>query len=91
MFIASDRPGGNGSYEPDAPWLTASYDIYMTHRESLEAPWGPVVNLGPNINTSGSEHSAMLSPDWHYLYFSSTRPGGFGSGGHLLELPGQRH
>ena len=79
LYIASDRPGGFGPSEPGASPLTASYDIYVTHRESIDSQWGPVVNLGPNINTSASEHSPMLSPDLHYMYFMSSRPGGFGS------------
>jgi len=79
LFISSDRPGGYGSSESGVFYLAASYDIYVTHRESLDAPWGPVVNLGPNINTSSSEHSPMLSPDGHYLYLMSNRPGGYGS------------
>lgn len=80
LFISSDRPGGYGSSEPGIFFMAASYDIYVTHRENLESAWGPVVNLGSDINTSASEHSPMLSPDGHYLYFMSTRPGGYGSG-----------
>ncbi len=79
MYISSDRPGGHGSVEKGIFFGAASYDIYVTHRESLDSPWGPVVNLGPNINTSVSEHSPMLSPDGHYLYFMSARSSGYGS------------
>jgi len=78
LFISSDRPGGYGSSEKEVFWMAASYDIYVTHRENLDSSWGPVVNLGSDINTSASEHSPMLSPDGHYLYFMSARPGGFG-------------
>ena len=80
LFISSDRPGGYGPSELGVSWGAASYDIYVTHRETLDSAWGPVVNLGSNINTSASEHSPMLSPDGHYLYFMSARPGGFGGG-----------
>jgi hypothetical protein len=80
MYISSDRPGGHGAAEKGIFFGDASYDIYVTHRESLDSPWGPVVNLGPNINTSASEHSPMLSPDGHYLYFMSSRSSGYGSG-----------
>ena len=79
LFISSDRPGGFGSSQEGAPSMKASYDIYVTHRASPDSAWGPVVNLGPNINTSASEHSPVLSPDGHYVYFMSTRPGGFGA------------
>jgi len=63
MFISSDRPGGHGSAVKGIFFGAASYDIYVTHRESLDSPWGPVANLGSNINTSATEHSPMLSPD----------------------------
>ncbi len=78
LLISSDRPGGYGEPERGVFWLEANYDIYVAHRDSLESARGPVINLGPNINTSASEHSPMLSPDGHYLYFMSARPGGFG-------------
>lgn len=79
LFISSDRPGGFGTSEKGISSMVASYDIYVTHRASLDSPWGPVVNLGANINTSASEHSPVLSPDGHYMYFMSARPGGFGN------------
>jgi hypothetical protein len=79
LFISSDRPGGYGSSDKGVPSMSASYDIYVTHRKDLSSPWGPVINLGANINTSASEHSPNLSPDGHYLYFMSARPGGYGS------------
>ncbi len=79
LFISSDRPGGFGLSEKGVSSMQASYDIYVTHRASLDAPWGSVINLGPNINTSASEHSPVLSPDGHYMYFMSARPGGFGA------------
>jgi hypothetical protein len=78
LFISSDRPGGYGTPEKGVFFLSASYDIYVIHRRSLAAPWGAVMNLGPNINTKSSEHSPNLSPDGHYLYFMSSRPGGYG-------------
>ena len=78
LFISSDRPGGHGVWEGEVDSMIANYDIYVSHRESLQAPWGPVKNLGPNINSSSSEHSPMLSYNVHYLYFVSTRPGGYG-------------
>jgi hypothetical protein len=78
MYFASDRPGGFGPSIPGIPWPFASYDIYVTHRRSLRSPWGTPANLGPVINTSGTEHSVTLSPDGHYMFFSSDRPGGCG-------------
>jgi hypothetical protein len=73
MFISSDRPGGFGEVVEDVFWAIASYDIYVAHREMISSSWGPAANLGSLINTSGTEHSPMLSPDGHWLYFVSDR------------------
>jgi hypothetical protein len=67
LYFHSNGPGGFGPP-----------DIYVSQRPSVDAPWGPPQNLGPNINTSAGEASPMLSPDGHRLYFQSARPGGFG-------------
>src|SRR5262245_9163152 len=40
LYFSSTRPGG-----------FAGPDLYVSQRLSLEDPWGPPVNLGPNINT----------------------------------------
>lgn len=73
IYISSDRPGGFGPVVNDVFWAVASYDIYVAHRETVNSPWGAVINLGERINTAYSEHSPMLSPDKHYLYFVSAR------------------
>lgn len=67
LYFTSDRPGGFGGL-----------DIWVSHRATLDDPWGPPQNVGPNINTSGDENAPNLSVDGHSLYFGSTRPGGFG-------------
>jgi Tol biopolymer transport system component len=56
----------------------AGFDLYVSQRASLTAPWGEPQNLGPNINTSSSEQNPALSLDEHILYFTSDRPGGVG-------------
>ncbi|MCL5283007.1 MAG: protein kinase [Planctomycetes bacterium] len=68
LYLGSDRPGGYGGT-----------DIYVTARAAPDAPWGTPVNLGPTINSSGSDSYPTISPDGLSLYFASTRPGGFGS------------
>ena len=75
LFFSSDRPGGMGSY-----------DMWMTTRSSQAAAWSPPVNLGPAINTSGTERMPSLSPDQKTLYFGSDKPGGIG-GFDLYEVP----
>jgi hypothetical protein len=49
-------------------------------RQRKNDPWGEAVNVGPSINTtSANENGLRLSLDEKTLYFSSNRPGGFGS------------
>lgn len=62
---------------PDAP---ADFDIWVSHR--LNGSWRKPRKVGGNINTSFNERGPCLSPDGHYLFFSSNRtdlPGAFGS------------
>jgi hypothetical protein len=65
LLFYSDRPGGEGLN-----------DIYMATRGSLTEPFGNVTNLGPGVNTSSGESSAVLSNGGLTLYFHSDRPGG---------------
>jgi Tol biopolymer transport system component len=41
--------------------------------------FGEAVNLGPMVNSGSNEFGAKISPDGLELYFSSDRPGGYGS------------
>jgi hypothetical protein len=63
LYISSSRPGGFGLD-----------DIWVSQRDSLDDPWGPPQNLGPNINSAGNEFAPDFSPNGHWLFFSSTRP-----------------
>ena len=72
LFFVSDRNGGQG---PDG-----STDIYMT--EITNEGWTKPVNLGPVINSKGSEYTPFLAADNKTLYFAST--GHFGFGGRDL-------
>jgi Tol biopolymer transport system component len=67
LYFTSNRPGGMGAA-----------DIWVSQRASPWAAWGEPVNLGSPINTAGVESAPSLSRDGHYLFFSSTRAGGFG-------------
>ncbi len=67
LYFNSTRPGGFGSA-----------DLYVTHRSSLDAPWGAPINLGSTVNTAYADNACYLSPDEHRLYFQSNRPGGAG-------------
>jgi hypothetical protein len=67
LFIGSTRPGGLGGT-----------DIWVSERVDKDSPWGPLQNLGANVNSSAEEISPTLSIDEHWLYFASSRPGGCG-------------
>ena len=60
IFFISDRPGGFGDF-----------DLWVAQRQNRNADWGPAQNLGPTLNTSGAEFTPELSPDGHWLFFSS--------------------
>ena len=54
-----------------------SFDIYISYY--TPKGWSEPQNMGPNINTTDFwESSPSISPDKTTLYFSSTRPGGYG-------------
>lgn len=66
LYFSSDRLGGFG--------LT---DIYYCVKDR-SGNWSRAYNIGPTINTRGSEVSPFYHPMFHVLYFSST--------GHLLQF-----
>jgi len=71
LYITSGRPGGvNGVNALQAE------EIWVSQRASRDAEWGPPVNLGPAINSVGSNTgSPTFTPDGHRMYFHSSRPG----------------
>ncbi len=62
------RPGGFGGP-----------DLWVTKRATKDNQWGEPVNLGPLVNTASEEACPYISLDSSTLYFSSDRPGSFGS------------
>jgi WD40 repeat protein len=73
LYFASNRPGGFGAN-----------DIYVSRRECTDmddprCAWSSPTNLGPVINTAFGDAGPHLSRDGHQLFFTSGRPGGFGS------------
>lgn len=67
LFFSSDRLGGFGGT-----------DLYMSIKDKKTRAWGRALNLGPTINTRGSEVSPFFHPEFNVLYFSSV--------GHLLQF-----
>lgn len=64
LYFTSDMEGGYGGK-----------DLYMSKKEGDS--WGPPVNLGPDINTSGDEMFPCIRKDG-ILFFSSNGLPGFG-------------
>ena len=58
IVFSSNRPGGSGGQ-----------DVYVAARRSTYSRWSAPVNLGPNVNTAGSETRASLSGDGRRLHF----------------------
>lgn len=65
LFTGCNFPEGYGSCD--------LYISYLTKKG-----WSQPQNLGRNVNTEFWESSPSLSPDKRALYFSSSRPGGYG-------------
>ncbi len=65
LLFAGDLRGGFGNY-----------DLYISY--NTPTGWSEPENLGSNINSESWESSPSLSPDNRALYFSSSRPGGYG-------------
>ncbi len=64
VVLMSGRPGGFGAV-----------DLYVSFADGLGG-WATPRNLGPTFNTSGSEDSPCLSPDYRYLFFSRANSAG---------------
>lgn len=48
-----------------------AYDLYISYNQ--EGRWSEPQNLGDEVNSSGWEFGAKLSPDGSYLFFTSNR------------------
>src|SRR4030095_8578636 len=60
LYFGSNRPG---PFSP--PWP----DLWVSHRASVNDPWGEPVNLGPGVNTSLLEGLISVSPDQRTAFF----------------------
>ncbi|MBN8702439.1 MAG: PD40 domain-containing protein [Bacteroidetes bacterium] len=59
LYVVSERKGGLGGK-----------DIYKSVKDE-EGEWGPLENLGPEINTRFDEDGPFIHPDGKTLFFSS--------------------
>ncbi len=67
LYFASDRAGGTGGF-----------DLYVSTRPNVNAPWGAPINLGANVNSTGGELCPTVVPGGLAMYFISDKPGGCG-------------
>lgn len=64
IVFSSNRPlDANGTA------TFGSFDLFVSRRSSTKKEWSAPVNLGPNVNTAGSETRSTLSWDGRRLYF----------------------
>jgi outer membrane protein OmpA-like peptidoglycan-associated protein/tetratricopeptide (TPR) repeat protein len=66
LYFSSNRPGGYGNT-----------DLYVSYRQP-NGRWGPCVNMGPTINTTGKEQAPFIHADNATLYFTSNGLQGYG-------------
>lgn len=67
LYISTNRRGGLGNF-----------DIWVSQRGSVDQRWGPPQPLGPKVNSAADDLAPAFSPDGHWMYFGSFRPGGCG-------------
>src|SRR6516164_6016278 len=96
LYISSTRPGGvNGANIGNNP--TGFLELWVSQRASLDADWGPPVNLDafntvPVINSIGSNtYAPNFSADGHLLFFSSLRAGGSGGSDMYVSRRSNKH
>ncbi len=81
ILYVSDRPDSIYDYHKKGEYFAGSYegntDIYISFRQD-SGSYGTPINLGPMINTPGSERTPYLHADGKTLYFSTDGNGGFG-------------
>lgn len=68
IYFTSDRPGGVGGD-----------DLWISRRESTDAPWGEPENLAV-LNSPSNDSLSVFSTSGNIMYFHSDRPGGCGAG-----------
>ena len=76
LFITSNRVGGYGGY-----------DIWFTRRENISELWkGPLINLGPLINSDRNDIEPHIEENKSTIIFTSNRLNGLGNND-LWQIP----
>ena len=69
LYFGSNRPGSVGTAE--------GTDLYVSKRATEHDPWGPAQKV-ETLSSPGDDNAPTFSPDAHWMYFGSNRPGGCG-------------
>lgn len=64
LYLSTEDQGGFGSR-----------DLFQATRNSIDEPFGNLMNLGEKVNSAARDSSPRISADGMSLYFSSTRDG----------------
>ncbi len=59
----------DGRYSPPQPGFQGDWDIYRSQWDPANQTWGPGTNLGPNINTAGTERRPSTTATGDTLFF----------------------
>jgi Tol biopolymer transport system component len=59
--------------------IGGGWNIWVSHRESMDEAFGPEVKLKTPINSASFDGAPWISADGKTLYFTSSRPGGSGA------------
>lgn len=82
--INADSGASNLFVDPDERFVifaanraegVGALDLYISAREQ-NGTWTPPRNLGPDVNTNGSEFCPFVTRDTHYLFFTRISPAG---------------
>lgn len=65
IIFTSGRDGGYGGFDL---WICFS---------DPDGNWGEAQNLGPTVNTAGTENFPSVSPDGEYMFFAADGPGNY--------------
>ena len=79
LVLQSNRPGPPLSCPADSPAPSGGQDLWVSTRATVAEAWSCPVNLGPVLNSASNDLQAAFSDDAETLFYSSNRPGGFGS------------
>jgi len=94
VWAARVRPASRGVNGKNS---TGLFEIWVSQRASLDADWGPPVNLDafnsvPVVNSVNSGTAVpSFSADGHLLFFNSNRPGGLGGNDLYVSRRSNKH